>query len=337
MTWYFNLRFTVDTGLKGKWLQRSYTAIRIPGGAANLIQDGRDFTGESGGGSQKGLKRTDLPREKRIDEFERFKPADCRVAYGPGDLKTLPADIKGLVLSGEGILQRDFDLIARFRDLTYLELEDWKEGRRVRLDALKELKNLEAVELHNLFKADVPSLLELKHLKALYIRDGGRLTEENLIQLAGLPSLVVWKLPRCPLTLPVMKVLVERKQLRALESGNLSPEVFRELGKLEELRDLDLFPTSGLAPRDFESLAGLKHLTDLQLGSGINDDVMKIIGRLPALRVLWIYNAHDVNDGGMMNLRSLSELRYLNVESKQLTKPGMRALGDKLPGTWEHD
>lgn len=337
--WELQLRLDQASESGDKWVIREFEVVYGTGEVKGLklkMEDPR----EGRQGDQGSVTRIDPPEVEEISELRQLKPPDCAIAYGPGDFMTLPPTIRGLVISGEGILQRDFDRIARFKTLTYLELERWKDGRRVRLDVLKQLPEIEGLELHNLFPGDVEHVLSLKRLKAIDILDSSRLKEEDLIRLAGLPSLIAWDLNGCTgMSDRVLRALAQRKGLRHLEwwgrGAPVTNEGLKEVGKLTELRRLAILYARNLTAEGYEHLAGLKKLRELQLGySGVDDRVMAILGRIKSLQEVWIYGAHEVTDEGLMHMSSLPDLDYMNVESKTATKKGWEALRAKLPGKW---
>jgi len=339
LNWSFRIRLRQSSEEGEKWVHRDFDATHGQGEVKSVVAT-HEYSGEGRGGSQGSVQRLDPPEVEEVTELKRLKPPDCATAYGPGDFKTLSETLRGLVIYGEGILQRDFDRIARFRNLTYLALDNWKSGRRVRLNVLKQLPDLEALELHNLFHSDVEHVLTLKRLKALDILDCSRLTEDDFVRIAELPSLIALDLNDCSsISDRALRALAARKQLRQLDfAGRGAPvtdEGLREVGKLTELNRLSICYAKALTAEGFEHLAGLKNLRELIVGyAGVDDRVMAVFGRIKSLQEVWIYGGDAVTDEGLMHMSSLPDLDYMNVESKTTTKKGWEALRAKLPGKW---
>ncbi|HEU4338940.1 MAG TPA: hypothetical protein VFS19_02635, partial [Planctomycetota bacterium] len=121
MSWEFWLWIYLKPTIGAKELTRRFEGWRVSGELKDFRMDKSEVF-EPSRGSQGSVSRIDPPQVQETSDLDRLKPPNCQTAYGPGDLKTLPADITGLVLSGEGILQRDFNRISRFTSLKYLEL-----------------------------------------------------------------------------------------------------------------------------------------------------------------------------------------------------------------------
>jgi hypothetical protein len=288
------------------------------------------------------LVRIKPPSEKWTREEERLKPASCATIHGPGDWDALPATTEGLILQGEGTLQRDFDRVGKFKKLKYLALEKWRTGRQLKLDALAPLEALETLYVHRLTTAGVDTLLHLKSLKIVFVEDATPLSDQDLVKLASLPALTSLLLRECPsMTDDVLKAISTSRTIEALKwtrSPAVTDEGLGHLAKLRRLRNLDISYGGKFTAKGYLALSGSKELTKLQIAhSGFDDGMLAAVSRIATLKRLWIYNAHGVTDAGLMCLENLTALERVYIDSDKTTKEGVLKLQASLKGEYAPD
>ncbi len=155
--------------------------------------------------------------------------------------------------------------------------------------------------------ADVAAIGGLTRLKSVTLL-GSRITDAGLTPLGSLASLTALDLNNTHLTDSGMEVL----------------------GTFPALNDLTLSRTK-------VGDAGLAHLARLPLlrleldGCGVTDAGMAALARMTTLEDLSLRSLPGLTDAGLMTLRTLTQLRRLDVGGTQMTPAGVAALQAVLP------
>lgn len=115
-------------------------------------------------------------------------------------------------------------------------------------------------------------------------------------------------------SLPDLDALPADTRELIVDMPDLRDEDLARLERLEGLRYLDLTDCGNLAGRGLGSVAGLRDLADLTLaGEKLEDDGLKHLSRLPALKRLTIYDAENLTPAGFRHLGRIASLRFLCV------------------------
>ncbi|MAG93562.1 MAG: hypothetical protein CMJ48_07415 [Planctomycetaceae bacterium] len=226
-------------------------------------------------------------------------------------LAALPR-LRQLVLSGTHVSQEG---LAAFRathpDITIVvdpvteqgwgrlrnQMEADEEGRIVGL-------SFNGRRSERLTDADVEHMLRLTDLKDLYVHHCA--IEERLLRaMAQLPALERLSLIDVPIT---------GSELRAL-------------GDLQALKSINILGVS-VGDAGFEALTRISALEDLGLSGakGISDGAMMHLSRLPHLKRF--SPPLTLSDEGMQHLAPLTELEFLDLDTRRITDTGLVHLKD---------
>lgn len=81
-----------------------------------------------------------------------------------------------------------------------------------------------------------------------------------------------------------------------------------------------------------DSLARIPWVRGLFLNAGsVDDEGMRVVGRMRSLEILMIWDAEEIGDAGVEQLRDLPNLRYLHLGGSQVGDRGLQAIAS-LPG-----
>ncbi|HPH14915.1 MAG TPA: hypothetical protein PLC34_14010 [Burkholderiaceae bacterium] len=109
----------------------------------------------------------------------------------------------------------------------------------------------------------------------------------------------------------------------------------RERGELAHLpRDLEALSLENLDVDDstLEALPYFPRLRCLDLdGTAISDETLRWVARQSLLEELWL-ECTDLTDAGLLQLRTLSRLRFVSLAHVGVTGSGVAALRSALPG-----
>lgn len=98
----------------------------------------------------------------------------------------------------------------------------------------------------------------------------------------------------------------------ALEGQAFTADGLKHLGSLAELESLDLRKMT-IESASLESLLALKSLRTLRLRNCAMDDHLKVISRLKNLRELDLFNSKHVTDKALGSLKTMQQLKELNL------------------------
>jgi hypothetical protein len=117
-----------------------------------------------------------------------------------------------------------------------------------------------------------------------------------------------------------------------IEHSPLTDNDLAQLADLTALRELLIdHPESTIKAAGIEHLAGLPNLQHLRIrASGIDDEALAAIARLPSLTILNLPQA-DLTDAGLVPLRDLPNLVQLRFGSPRVTDAGIQTVA-QLPG-----
>lgn len=187
---------------------------------------------------------------------------------------------------------------------------------------LAKLKRLESLDLADtrFDDADLALLKELTTLNRLELQDTP-LTNAGIGFLKGLQNLHYLDLGRTQVAGPELEVLSALKSLTnlSLEGTGVGDPDLKPLATIPHLQILNLAGTGVKGP-GLQSIRGLKELTNLDLG-GLN------------------LGAQGAQNNGLVNLRGLSQIRYLRLTGSRVTDgdlallTGMTGLKELLLGS----
>jgi Leucine Rich Repeat (LRR) protein len=153
--------------------------------------------------------------------------------------------------------------------------------------------------------AGLKSLVRLKHLEWIDLRDAPGVTDAGLKHLRGLTRLQELLLRRTGVADTGMVYLKDLRELRVLDLG------------MTQVTDVGL-----------QNLAELTRLRQLLFwGNKIEDDGLSAIERMTDLEVLDLGFA-PVTDAGLEKLKNLSQLRSLGLRGSQVTDVGLRRIAE---------
>jgi RNA polymerase sigma factor (sigma-70 family) len=227
--------------------------------------------------------------------------------------RTLPgAPVVGVYLLSHQVTDGDLKYLKAFSHLKVLILPGITDTSIKELRGLKTLEHLRARS--STTEGPLRELGELTELRELELEG---LEEGALEDLQGLTKLRVLKLTPWRATGSGWKALASLKKLRRLELSYVFRTPTEESNVTQALKDLRELP----------------HLEELRFREGcVDDEAMKQVARLPALRVLELKNNGRVTDKGLAELKALPNLRRLVLRNVRKTSAeGIADLKKALP------
>ena len=102
--------------------------------------------------------------------------------------------------------------------------------------------------------------------------------------------------------------------LRELMPMDVQDEGFRHVGRCEPLEGLWCMYCRNTTDAATEHIAGLSHMTTYYAGAtAITDRSLEILGRMPSLESIELYECKGITDGGLRCLSSLPKLRKIGL------------------------
>lgn len=271
----------------------------------------------------------------RVDESTPHKPiVELRLGYPRGVDRGFSPDPVG---------DEELKLLKPLCELRTLTLESRGRVTDAALKHLGAMTQLESLNLRNtsITGSGFSDLSALSHLKSLDLSLCGRLSEDNLRYLRGLPSLAalsfegvshtwsnkeswVWRLRT------VRRIRVRQPsypdQSLAEERGGVTDSGVAIIITLPHLKALSLVKTR-ITDKALTSLAGLDTLESLNLTqTDVSDAGLKQLASCANLRELSL-DLTPVGDAGLEHLASLTHLEKLSLSGTGATDEGLTCLG----------
>jgi len=196
------------------------------------------------------------------------------------------------------------------------------------LKGLKDLKNLQSLNLHRCYRITDPALLEIAEQKSLRHLDlgftglqtdtainEGHLGDNLFVTLVFRIGLGI---PRTDCTGITNEGLANLKQLEHLQSLNLNGTQITDTGlaELKTLKNLQKLVIGYNEKMNGTGLAELKDLKNLQhldlIHSSITDEGAKCLAELQSLKTIDLRGT-QITDAGLKQLKSLHNLKELNL------------------------
>jgi rRNA maturation protein Nop10 len=207
------------------------------------------------------------------------------------------------------------------------------------LSHIKGLSNLRRLDLRtdritNAGIAPLSSLSGLEEL-ALYPCMSGdlsrRLNDSGLACIRGLTKLKKLTFDGSRITRAGMVNLEGMSELRELDGGRGADPDLESVGKLKNLRALNLFQ-SRLTREGFVRLSKLNQLESLNLGDAdLSDDDLRDLQSLSNLRTLSLMRA-PITDAGVIHLAAIPNLQKVDLRHTKITEGGVKTLQAAKPG-----
>lgn len=246
-----------------------------------------------------------------------------------------------------------------------------------------------AMRFTNTSDDDLKNLAPLTKLRKLDLSQNGGLTGTGLRDLKGLQDLEELELSICPINDEGMKAVAAFRKLKKLTisgakitdagmreiakldnleelsasgmllngPGQNEPKdaAIRELGRLQQLRKLDLSNTqtgdesasaftnlnqlkilyvygTKITDKGLTDLSRLKQLEELKIGSQVSDVGVNALAGNTNLQVLSVWNNSGVTDASVKSLSTLKGLRELDIGLTRISIKGRAELTKALPG-----
>jgi internalin A len=179
------------------------------------------------------------------------------------------------------------------------------------------------------------ALKDMKNLTALYLNDGGKLSEDCLVHLENLDGLTQLNIFRMKITDAGAKHVAGRTNLTMLGllTCQLNDSALGTLAPLTKLENLTL-TENDITGTGLIRLSGMKKLKHLTLSNNkITDDGLKPIAGLTSLNTLHL-DSNAIGDAGLAHLATLKELTFLNLARTKVKGLGFQHLAklSKLSG-----
>lgn len=107
----------------------------------------------------------------------------------------------------------------------------------------------------------------------------------------------------------------------------------RSLGKLINLRKLNVFGCANITCRGIAEIAKLVQLRELDLGSCVimtNKGLRLIVNQFVNLRILSLYKCGKINDKGLLDLLKLVFLEKLDLRDSSVSEMGANKIRNEL-------
>lgn len=180
-------------------------------------------------------------------------------------------------------------------------------------------------EIGKLLKEKGVTLTEVKSVvTAVAVRDGGKLTDADFIQIGRLVHLKSLDLNNC-LNDERLARLTDLAELEYLQTNlaQITDDGIKPLARLKNLRNLKFFhPGPSFTGAGLAHLAELPHLQQLTVAGSLafNDEGMAAVAKLTRLQEFRSWHAGWTQEG-VKKLKALPELRSLNLGQRLTYKP----------------
>ena len=290
---------------------------------------------ESGGTGSYFLTKKGEPDWPWIDD-DAVKPA---IAYGVGDLRTLPPRTLAIRVSSKEIYDDDLVTLARFNNIRWLDLGDCVGVTDKGLKNLAGLKRLQSLTLagNRISGVGFSSLRDAAALTTLDVHTSGSLTDEGIAALGELKSLRLLTLFWASrLTDDEVAQLAKISALRKLciwGSEKITDAGLRHISGLAKLESLTFSHAKEITARGVDQLTSLQNLQEISMGyMRLKDDAMLPLSRIPSLEYIELHGL-DVTDAGIETLSNLPHPKRFYFEGcRAVTQAGIKNLTANLKG-----
>ncbi len=265
------------------------------------------------------------------------------VAYGPGDLKSLPPNTSAIRVESREIYDGDLAVLGRFTGLQVLDLgeaEGITDSGLRQLGTFKQLKRL-TLAGDRLSGLGFRHLLGLPKLTDLKLYSAGNLTDKGIAAIADIPhlnGLTLWWAKS--LTDDQLAVLARQTALERLKlwgAKRVTDEGLRHVASLAHLKSFSL-SAGRVTPKGVACLVSLKNLEEISLGyMPLKDDALLPLSRLDSLEYVDLHGI-ELTDNGIQVFRNLPRLKRLYLDAcGNVTSEGLSKLKVNLRGNFEVD
>jgi formylglycine-generating enzyme required for sulfatase activity len=232
-------------------------------------------------------------------------------------------------------------LVGQFRELTELRVGQpaITGAGLAQLSALTKLKSLRLSNLKSLSDADFAPLAQMTALEEISLSGSGA-GDRTAANLAKLPNLHRISIGSPAFTdegmrhigsIAALDQLLEFGQEAAITDAGLE-----HIWAPDRVTMLFLRPKSGITGSGLNSIAeNLTRLAHVEINSvDFNDDGMRLLGYMPALRVLRLHGeSSKISDAGLLALAEAPKLKELDLRhgDHPITDAGIAAMKKKLP------
>jgi hypothetical protein len=266
------------------------------------------------------------------------------IAYGVGDLKTLPPETPAIEVESREIYDDDLATLVRFTNLAALDLGDSPGITDSGLGRLAGLKKLKSLTLSGelLTGTGFGHFHELRSLTNLKLHSSERLTDRGIAELVKMKQLTRLRLPWAgALTddhLAQLARLAALRELKIWGSARITDSGVKHISTLSNLEVLTFSHARSVTPSGIAHLAGLKNLREVNLGyMPLKDDAMIPLSKIKSLEYVEMHGL-AITDAGIQALGNLVHLKRLYVEgSRGVTTKGVNKLKAGLTGEYELD
>ncbi len=269
-------------------------------------------------------------------ENRNFTDEGLRHLAGLENLHVL--ELASTTLSGKGLVHLTHLPVRElyFRDVGYF---DSRGKRSYDLTAVGSMTALEVLDLpgSHLTDENMTAIGRLKKLRRLDL-ESLHVSDTAMAHLGGLHELEVLNLNGSGISNNGLRVLGSLQKLHTLrlESVGMSGEsATQHIGRLVNLRYLDIRQNHKLTDEALAPLAKLHQLEVLKLGSlsahyWVTDATMDHIAHLTQLRKLSLFGLLNITDTGIKRLGGLKQLEWLDIGYTKVTVAGLSVL-EELP------
>lgn len=246
-------------------------------------------------------------------------------------LKTLGAmpSIKRIRLPRTKISSEGMQFLQNATQLELLDLSDCAQVTDAGLPALAKLTKMRNLSLWGSQITDVglANLAGMKNLVALSLQDCA-VTDAGFEHLRGLTQLRELDVFRTQVGDGCLRCIQASTKLQKLKlrDSSVTDAAFREIATFAELTHLDISET-GISDESMEAIGKLPKLVDLNLWKcKVSDDGLKFLVNHPSLKRLNLDDLRGVNDAGMKHVGTIPGLVFLHLGKTNITDDGLKDL-----------
>ena len=203
---------------------------------------------------------------------------------------------------------------------------------------IKSLKRLIVVFNTKFNDACLEAIKDLKNLEVLDLQDCNQVTEKGLVVLKGFPKLKKVRLWGPAINEKVLANLAGAKELRSLsleQCSNVNEAALDHIKGLANLQELMLFGARGVTDAGLAKLSGLTKLNRLELReTTISSLGLSHLKELKGLKVLNLAQTANVGNEGLDHLRGLTNLEELDLWATAIDDGGLAHLAGMKKLKW---
>ncbi len=248
------------------------------------------------------------------------------------DLLLLSAfcNLEILDLGNTQISSNSSEKISRFSKLKRLELHDTQIGDE--FFAGLNLDSLHAIYASNcqLTPSSIRTISACRKLEILDVSRNPKIDDQVFRYLESTSELEKLYLQDTSVQGRGLEALFDSKiRVLCVAGTPLEESTTLAIAKLKTLQVLDLSRNLNINNLALAAFANHPGMYDLCLGrTGIDDDVFKVVARIPHLRRLHVFDCNISDEAVIENLTSISELSYIDVTGLDLSQATITKLRD---------